>query len=80
MHGSFDKRHQDQQHNYQSFSIKLIALPVLVIVAMIAVLVSRPAAVQWISDAAEAEFIGTDLVPDVAPQAQMAEHATKSGR
>ncbi|MCA6121886.1 hypothetical protein J6500_08225 [Bradyrhizobium sp. WSM 1704] len=80
MHGSFDQRQQDQQHNYQSFSIKLIALPVLVIVAVIAVLVSRPAAVKWISDAAQAEFVGTDPVPDVAPPAQIAQRATKSGR
>ena len=73
MHGSFEKHHQDQQHNYQSFSIKLIALPVLVIVAVIAILVSRPAAVKWISDAAQAEFVGTDLVPDVVRPAQIAE-------
>lgn len=73
MHGSFDKRRQDQQHNYQSFSIKLIALPVLVIVALIGMLVSRPAAVKWISDAAQAEFVGPDPVSDIAPPAQMAQ-------
>ena len=73
MHGSFDKRRQDQQHNYQSFSIKLIALPVLVIVALIGMLVSRPAAVKWISDAAQAEFVGPAPVPDVARPTQMAQ-------
>jgi hypothetical protein len=62
MQGSFDKRKQDPESYYQSFSIKLIALPVLVIVALIGMLVSHPAAVKWISDAAQAEFAGTDVV------------------
>ncbi|MGY4225728.1 hypothetical protein ACVMIH_003089 [Bradyrhizobium sp. USDA 4503] len=62
MQSSFDKRRQDPQHNYQSFSIKLVALPVLVVVALIGMLVSHPAAVRWISDAAQAEFVGTDTV------------------
>ena len=77
MHGSFDKPPPDEQSNYQSFSIKLVALPVLVIVAVIGMVVSHPAAVKWISDAAQAEFVGynlgsTDLDSDVARPAQMA--------
>ncbi|WP_338828229.1 hypothetical protein [Bradyrhizobium sp. 27S5] len=77
MQGSFDKRRQDPASNYQSFSIKLIALPVLVIVALIGMLVSRPAAVKWISDAAQAEFAGTDAiyadpVPNIAQPAPTA--------
>jgi len=35
MHGSFDKEPQDEQSNYRSFSIKLIALPMLVIIALV---------------------------------------------
>jgi hypothetical protein len=78
MHGSFDKQPQDEQSNYQSFSIKLVALPVLVLIALIGMVVSHPAAVKWISDAAQAEFVGsefggTDPVPDVARPAQMAQ-------
>ncbi|QOZ27317.1 hypothetical protein [Bradyrhizobium sp. CCBAU 51753] len=77
MHGPFDKRQQDAQRNYQSFSIKLIALPLLVIVALIGMVVSRPAVVKWIADAAQAEFTGsyaaTDLLPDSARPAQIAQ-------
>lgn len=62
MQSSFDKRRRDPQQNYQSFSIKLVALPLLVVVALIGMLVSHPAAVKWISDAAQAEFVGTDAV------------------
>ncbi|MFB9266977.1 hypothetical protein ACFFWD_28100 [Bradyrhizobium erythrophlei] len=73
MHGSLDKRAPDEQSNYQSFSIKLVALPVLIIIALIGLVVSHPAAVKWVSDAAQAEFAGTDFVPDVAPPARVAE-------
>ncbi len=77
MQGSFDNRQQDPESNYRSFSIKLIALPVLVIVALIGMLVSHPAAVKWISDAAQAEFAGTDAV-DSDPPSSIAQPATTS--
>ncbi len=78
MQGSFDKRAQDEQSNYQSFSIKLVALPVLVVIALIGMVVSHPAAIKWVSDAAQAEFVGSefvgaDLVPGVAPLARVAQ-------
>ena len=67
MHGSFDKQPQDEQSNYQSFSIKLVALPVLVIIALIGMLVSHPVAVKWISDAAQAELAGIYVMPEATP-------------
>jgi len=78
MHGSFDKQPpQDEQSNYRSFSIKLVALPVLLVIALIGMLVSHPSASKWISDAAQAEFVGTefvgtDLVPTLVPPTQLA--------
>jgi hypothetical protein len=42
MHGSSDRSPQDDDHSiYRSWNIKLIALPVLVVVAVIAYLVSH---------------------------------------
>ncbi|MGY4472664.1 hypothetical protein [Bradyrhizobium sp. USDA 3364] len=84
MQGSFDNRQQDPESNqdpksnYESFSIKFIALPLLAIVALIGMLVSHPAAVKWISDAAQAEFVGTDAVyadpvPNIAQTAPAAQ-------
>ncbi|GKQ52907.1 hypothetical protein [Bradyrhizobium sp. Ce-3] len=75
MQGPFDNRQQDPESSY---SIRLIAVPVLVIVAVIGMLVSHPAAVKWISDAAQAEFAGTDAVyadpvPNVAQLAPTAQ-------
>ncbi|WP_375788849.1 hypothetical protein ACE10Z_16440 [Bradyrhizobium sp. Pha-3] len=74
MQGSFDNRQQDPESNYGSFSIKLIALPVLVVVALIGMLVSHPAAVKWISDAAQAEFAGNEAV-DANPLPRIAQPA-----
>ena len=77
MHGSFDKQPHDEQSNYRSFSIKLVALPVLLVIALIGMLVSHPSASKWISDAGEAEFasqfIGTDLVPGLDPPMRIAQ-------
>ena len=74
MQGSFDNRQQDPESNYRSFSIKLVALPVLVIIALIGMLVSHPTAVKWISDAAQAEFAGTDAI-DTDPSPKIAQPA-----
>jgi hypothetical protein len=77
MHGSSAKQPQDDQSVYRSYSIKLVALPVLIIVALIGMAVSHLSATKWVSDAAEAkfvgtEFVGTDLVPNLTPPTQLA--------
>ena len=84
MHGSLDKQPQDDRSVYQSFSIKLIALPVLFIVALVGMAVSHPAASKWISDAMQAEFfgtqfVGTDLVPNLTPPTQLARPTNQIG-
>ena len=73
MHGSFDKQPRDGQSAYRNWNMKLIALPILGVVALVAFIVSHPAASKWISDAAQAEFAYTDLAPDLAPPTRMAQ-------
>ena len=73
MHGSFDKQPHDDQNTDQGWSIKLVALPLLVVVALIGMVLIHPAAIKWISDAAQAEFVGTDMVPDLAPPMRTAQ-------
>ena len=73
MHGSFDKQPHDDQNTDQGWSIKLVALPLLAVVALIGMVLSHPAAIKWISDAAQAEFVGTDMVPDLAPPMRTAQ-------
>jgi hypothetical protein len=77
MHGSFDQSPQDDQSIYRSWTIKLIALPVLALVALIAFAISHPETANWLSEAAQAEFVGSDLVPDPAPPTQVARPANQ---
>jgi hypothetical protein len=63
MHGPLEKQPRDGKSAYRNWDIKLYALPILLVVALIGFAVSRPGASKWISDAAQAEFVGTDLAP-----------------
>jgi hypothetical protein len=73
MHGSFDNQPRDSKSAYRNWNMKLIALPILGVVALIAFAVSHPGASKWISDAAQAEFVGMDFVPDLAPPTHLAQ-------
>ena len=72
MHGSLDKQPRDSESVYRNWSMKLIALPILAAIALIAFAVSHPDASRWIAQAVEAEFSNTDLVPDLAPPTRLA--------
>jgi hypothetical protein len=52
--------------------MKLFALPVLLAAALIGFVVSHPGISKWVADAAQAEFAGTDFVPDLAPPTRVA--------
>ena len=66
MHGSFD-RFQEQHDNVdRDWNIVLFALPVFVVIALVALALIQPSAPSWISEAAQAEFVGIDS-PEVAP-------------
>lgn len=67
MHGSFDQQPREGQSAYRNWNMKLIALPILGVVALIAFVISHPGASKWISDAAQAEFVNMDFVPEIAP-------------
>ena len=63
MHGSSDKQPQDSHGVYRNWTIKLFALPMLMLVALIGFAVTHPGVSRWISDAVEAEFVGPYLAP-----------------
>lgn len=73
MHGSLEKQPRDSKSAYRNWDIKLYALPILLAVALISFVISHPGASKWISDAAQAEFVGTDLVPDLASPTRVAQ-------
>jgi hypothetical protein len=82
MHGSLDKQSQEDQDIYRSWSIRFIVLPVLIAIALIGMVMTHPSASRWISEAAQAEyvgteFVGTDVVPDIAPPTKLAKPTTQ---
>ena len=74
MHGPFDKSPDSQPNIYQSWSIKLFALPLLLAIALIGYVVSHPDVVKWVVDGVQAELAGTDHNIDKAPSKRMALH------
>ena len=66
MHGSLDRSDESRNHTDRSWSIGFFALPVLVVIALVALAITKPVASVWISEAAQAEFVGPNQ-PDVAP-------------
>ena len=73
MPGPLEKQPRDSKSVYRNWDIKLFALPILLVVALIGFAVSHPGASRWISEAAQAEFVVTDLVPDLAPPTRVAQ-------
>jgi hypothetical protein len=73
MHGSLDRAPRDDQSAYRGWDIKFVVLPILVVIALIGLAVSHPNASKWISEAAQAEFVGPDFVPDLAPPTRLAQ-------
>jgi hypothetical protein len=74
MHGSLNRSDGDRNRT-DHLSIGLFALPVLVMIALVALAIFKPVASVWISQAAQAEFVGPDA-PDVAPT-KLAQPATQ---
>lgn len=67
MQGSFKKSGETDYRIYQSRGAAFYALPLLLAVALTGMVITYPAASAWISQGVQAEFAGSDLVPDVAP-------------
>jgi hypothetical protein len=67
MHGNFDKSGESNNRIGRGWGIGFFAMPVLLVIALIGLAVARPDVSIWISEAAQAEFVGTGLVRDVAP-------------
>jgi hypothetical protein len=73
MHGPFDKPPEDEPNIYRNWSMKLFALPLLLVIAFIGYIVSHPEVGKWVADGVQAEFVGTDMVPNLAPPTRVAQ-------
>ena len=67
MHGSLNRSDEKRSRTDRSWSIGFLALPVLIVIALVALAVIKPAASTWISEAVEAEFVGMTS-PGVLPK------------
>ena len=78
MHGPFEKSPEGKPSIYQNWNIKLIALPVLLVIALIGYVVSHPDVSKWVADGVQAEFFGTDMAPDLASPTRVAQPANQA--
>jgi len=73
MQGPFEKYPKGEPNIYQNWSMKLFALPLLLAIALIGYVISHPDVAKWVADGVQAEFVGTDIVPDLAPPTRVAQ-------
>jgi hypothetical protein len=66
MHGSFDKSGENDSRTHRSWSVGFFALPVFIVIALVGLMLTQPAASNWISEAAQAEFVGLTPAPQAA--------------
>ncbi len=68
MHGRFESPAKSDSRATQQAAIKYLFFPVLVVIALTALIVVQPNAASWIAEAVQAEFVGD--VPSVPPPTQ----------
>ena len=66
MHGTFDRSKSNNRIDRGS-GIEFLALPALLVIAVIGLAMIHPAMPSWISEAVQAEFVNPDLVRDITP-------------
>ena len=67
MHGTFDRSRKSNNRIDRGSGIEFLALPALLVIAVIGLAMIHPALPSWISEAVQAEFVDPDLVRDIAP-------------
>ena len=66
VHGSFDRFQENRNRTDRDWNVALFAVPIFVVIALIALAIVQPNASNWISEAAQAEFVGMNS-PAVVP-------------
>lgn len=78
MHGPFEKARKGEPNIYQSWSMKLVALPLLLLIALIGYIVSHPEVAKWVVDGVGAEFAGSAVAPGPASPTQIAQPSNQA--
>jgi fumarate reductase subunit C len=58
MHGSLNRSDEKRSRTDRSWSLGFFALPVLIVITLVALASIKPVASTWISEAVQAEFVG----------------------
>ncbi|THD63977.1 MAG: hypothetical protein E7813_17210 [Bradyrhizobium sp.] len=66
MHGSFDRSGEPDNRTHQRWNVAVFAIPALVAAALAGLMLTQPSASLWISEAAQAEFVGFNPPPAMA--------------
>ncbi len=74
MHGSLDKSGNNKDSIYRRWGLGFLALPALLLIALVMLAIVQPATSNWISEAVQAELSGIGVTPEKAP-AQLADPA-----
>jgi hypothetical protein len=77
MHGPFEKARKGEPNIYQSWSIKLVALPLLLLIALTGYIVSHPEVAKWVADGVGAEFAGS-VAPEPASPTKIAQPSNQA--
>ena len=78
MHGPFEKARKGKANIYQTWSMKLVALPLLLLIALIGYIISHPDIAKWVADGVAAEFAGTAAAPESVPPTQIAQPSNRA--
>ena len=65
MHGTFDRSGESRNRFDRSWNVGLFAVPALLAIALVGLAMTQPAASNWISEAAQAEFAGAFMAPEM---------------
>ena len=66
MQEQLDNSSEANRRIYESWSIGIFAVPALLVLVLVGLAMSHSGASDWVSDAAQAEFVGFNF-PDSAP-------------
>jgi len=68
MHGTFKRsRETSDRGTHRDSGFGYLAIPLLMAVALVGLAIAQPGASVWISEAAQAEFAASFIMPDAAP-------------
>ena len=67
MHGTFNRSIKNRRRHHRNRDFGVLAIPAVLAAALIALVLTEPSASRWISEAAQAEFAASFMMPEPAP-------------